>query len=185
MTTVARNINGLDVGQLRSLVETVTRDPAEGVARFHVSTGWTGGARSETRVDHWELGGRRMRRSFTIRTDEPPELLGAARDANPQEVLMGALNACMMVGYVAGCALKGIQIKSLEIETEGALDLRGFLGLDRKVSPGYEELSCTVRIEADAPEEELRQVHELVQKTSPNFWNITQPVRLKPRLVIA
>ncbi len=183
MTTVAEPINGLNLGALKGLVDSVGKDHRNGLATFHVKTGWTGGTRSETRVDHWELGGKREPRNFVIRTDEPPALLGASKDANPQEVLLAAMNACMMVGYVAGCAIKGIELESLEIETEGTLDLRGFLALDPNIKPGYDQLSCTVRIKSDAGAAQLQEVHELVQRTSPNFWNLTQPVQVRPRLV--
>ena len=43
---------------------------------------------------------------------------------------MAALNACMMIGYVAGAAVKGISLEKLEIETHGEVDLRGFRPLD-------------------------------------------------------
>lgn len=185
MTTATKSINGLNVDTLHNLVKDVSRDPATGIAKFHVKTGWTGGTRSESRVDHWEFGGRREPRNFSIRTDEPPALLGASKDANPQEVLMAAINACMLVGYVAGCSLKGIEVESLEIETRGQLDLRGFLALDPAVKPGYEELACTVRIKSNGSPEQLREVHEMVQRTSPNFWNITQAVRVRPQLLTA
>ena len=51
---------------------------------------------------------------------------------------MAAFNACITVGYVAGARSKGIKLESLEIETRGELDLRGFLGLSDAVAPGYE-----------------------------------------------
>src|SRR5207302_941057 len=42
--------------------------------------------------------------------------------ANAQEHLLAALNACMMVGYVAQCAVRGITLESLEIDTDGEID---------------------------------------------------------------
>jgi hypothetical protein len=54
---------------------------------------------------------------------------GTNRFANPQEHLV-ALNACTTVGYVAQCAVRGITLESLEIQTDGEIDLRGFLGID-------------------------------------------------------
>ena len=69
-------------------------------------------------------------RTFKVACDEPVELCGENTAANPQELLMSALNACMMVGYVAGCAVRGIALEQLELETSGELDLRGFLGID-------------------------------------------------------
>ena len=89
---------------------------------------------------------------YAIRSyyDEPCELGGANRYPNPQEHLLAALNACMTVGYVAQCAIRGIELESLEIETTGDIDLRGFLGLDDTIAPGYETMSYTVRIRGDA-----------------------------------
>ncbi|MGC7358423.1 OsmC family protein, partial [Mycobacteroides abscessus subsp. massiliense] len=68
-----------------------------------------------------------------MEADEPPELLGGNTAPNPQELLMAALNACMSVGYAAVAATMGVTVRSLEIETTGELDLRGFLGLDANV----------------------------------------------------
>jgi hypothetical protein len=41
-------------------------------------------------------------------------------------------------------------LKSLAIETDGAIDLRGLLGIDPAVPPGYEKLSYTVLSKAAA-----------------------------------
>lgn len=70
-----------------------------------------------------------MDRSFTIDVDEPLELPGESKAPNPQEMLMTAPNTCVMAGYVAGAAVKGIKLDRLEIETKGQLDLRGLLGI--------------------------------------------------------
>ena len=103
---------------------------------FDVTTRWTGQTRSETTVDGFTLGGERIARSHKIVADEPCELLGADSAPNPQELLMAAFNACIMVGYVAGASLKGINLESVEIRTKGELDLRGFLGLERRRPAG-------------------------------------------------
>ena len=149
-----------------------------------MTTRWVGGTETETAVGFWELGGERKARGFTIRTDEPPELLGGAKHANPQEVLMAGMNACMMVGYAALCAAEGIALESLEIETVGELDLRGFLGLDATVKPGYDEMTYRVRIRGDGTREQFERIHRLVQRTSPNYFNLSHPVRLHAELVV-
>ena len=90
----------------------------------------------------------------------------------------------MTVGYVALCALNGIELEKLEIETEGEIDLRGFLGLDPTVAPGYEQLDYTVRIKGDGTPEQFEQIHKMVQATSPNYHNIARAVALNARLVV-
>jgi uncharacterized OsmC-like protein len=115
-------------------------------------------------------------------TDEPLELLGSNSAPNPQEMLMTALNSCVTVDYVAGAAVNGITLETLEIETEGELDLRGFLGIDETVSPGYETLRYTLRIKGNGTPEQFRAIHEQVMKTSPNDFNLNRPVRLEAEL---
>jgi hypothetical protein len=80
--------------------------------------------------------------------------------------------------------VRGINLESLEIETDGDIDLRGFLGIDPAVSPGYENLSYTVRIKGSGTKEEFAAIHEAVMATSPNFYNVSRPVALKPTVVV-
>ncbi|MBX3387001.1 MAG: OsmC family protein [Phycisphaeraceae bacterium] len=178
-------INGIDTSALRAFTAEVEEDPGAGMAGFQVRTQWTGGTTTRTDVDRWSLGGVYKPRGYTISTDEPRELCGRDTAANPQEVLMAGLNACMTVGYVAVCSLLGITIRSLEIRTEGTLDLRGFLGIDPAVNPGYNALKCRVFLDADATDEQLQRIHTMVKQTSPNFANLTRAVPIVSTLVAA
>ena len=72
----------------------------------------------------------------------------------------------------------------MAIETDGEIDLRGFLGIDPAVPQGYENLSYTVRIKGSGTKEQFAEVHEAVMATSPNFYNMSRPVALKPALVV-
>jgi uncharacterized OsmC-like protein len=176
------SVNGLDVGALYKTIEAIRENPAEGLVQFTVRTEWKGQTRSESSVDSFRLGGKEIKRSFKINADEPLELLGENTSANPQELLMAALNACITVGYVAGAAIKGITLRKLDIETSGELDLRGFLGIDANVIPGYQSIRYIVRIAGNGTTDEFRQIHENVIKTSPNYFNLSRPVRLEADL---
>jgi uncharacterized OsmC-like protein len=177
-------INGINVDDLFALIQDVKQDAAKGQTNWRVMTTWQGQTRSRTQVEDFGIGGERVLRRFSIDIDEPCELGGTNRFANPQEHLIAALNACMTVGYVAQCAVRGITLESLEIETDGEIDLRGFLGIDPAVLPGYEYLSYIVRIKGSGTNEEFAAIHEAVMATSPNFYNVSRPVALKPTLVV-
>ena len=177
-------INGIDVGGVMRLVEHVAADPKAGMTNWRVATQWQGQTHSRTTVEGFGMNGAWIARPFAIDIDEPNELGGANRFANPQEYLMAALNACMTVGYAAQCSLRGIRLDSLEIVTEGEIDLRGFFGLSQDVPPGYESLSYTVRIKGDATEEQFAEVHAAVMATSPNFYNIANAITLNSTLVV-
>lgn len=183
-TNADTRINGIDVAALGETVEAIAADPAKGAVAFRVNTAWQGQARSRSTIESYTIGGERVDRRFTLDVDEPFELFGENTSANPQEYLMTALNACIMVGYVAGAAVNGVRLDSVEIETEGELDLRGFLGIDPTVKPGYDNVRYTVRMKGDGTPEQFQAIHETVMKTSPNFFNVSQPVRIDAELVV-
>jgi uncharacterized OsmC-like protein len=177
-TSTPGRVNGIDVPALRGVMEEIRQDPAKGIVEFRVRSRWQGQTRSETVVDGYRIGGAEIARRFALSVDEPFELLGENTSPNPQEYLMTALNACVMVGYVVGAAVRGITLEALELETSGQLDLRGFLGLDAGVRPGYERVRYVVRIKGDGTPEQFREIHETVMRTSPNYFNVSRPIRI-------
>jgi hypothetical protein len=56
--------------------------------------------------------------------------------------------------------------------------------LDDTIPPGYKSLKYTVTIKGNASEEQFAKIHEMVMATSPNYYNITRSVALKPTLVV-
>ena len=185
LDTVKSRVNGLDLNALGEVVEAIQEDAGKAKVSFDVTTRWQGQTRSETIVDGFTIAGERVARSHRIVADEPHELLGSDGAANPQELLMAAVNACMTVGYVAGAAVKGITLDKLEIRTNGTLDLRGFLGLDDTVPPGYEAIDYEVTIAGNGTPEQFEQIHQAVMKTSPNYFNINRPIRMNGVLQVA
>jgi uncharacterized OsmC-like protein len=177
-------VNGIDVQALQGVIHDIKADPAKGKVEFRVRTAWMGQTRSQTTVESYRIGGQDVPRRFDVTVDEPFELLGQNTAPNPQEMLMTALNACIMVGYVVGAAVNGITLDKVEIETSGQLDLRGFLGIDPTVRPGYEAIQYTVRMKGNGSPEQYQKIHETVCRTSPNYFNVSQPIRLDGRLVV-
>ena len=169
-------VNGIDTQALKGVIEQVSADPAKGMTSWHVTSRWQGGARIDHTMETVKIGGQSVPRDFTLRTDEPLELCGTDEHANPQEYLMSAINACMMVGYSAVAALMGIKLTKLEVELRGDIDLRGFLGIEESVANGYEGLRQTVHIAGDATDEQFEQLHQTVLATSPNYFNITKAI---------
>ena len=177
-TKSGNRVNGLDLDALGAVVREIERDHQKGMVAFRVSTAWRGQTRSRSTVESYTIGGQEVRRHFEMDVDEPHELCGQNSAPNPQEMLMAALNACIMVGYVAGAAVKGISLDKVEIQTDGELDLRGFLGIDPEVPPGYEALRYTVRLKGNGTSQQFREIHETVIKTSPNYFNVSRPIRI-------
>ncbi len=176
--------NGIDTDALKQMMKDISESPSKGKATFRVSTCWQEGMRSTAQVASLELGGERISRDFSINSDEPAELLGTDTAANPQELLMAGLNACMMGTFVACCSMRGIELEHLEINTEGELDLRGFLGLNHAVKPGYDEISYTIHVKGNGTPQQFQDVHQTVMETSPNYWNMANRITLRADLIV-
>jgi uncharacterized OsmC-like protein len=173
-----QQLNGLDLGAVSAMVEAIGKSTQLAKARFKVSTRWTGQTRSETRVEAFTICGEEVACSHHIAADEPGLLFGGDTAPNPQQLLMAAFNACIMVGYVAGASLRGIELQSIDIDTHGELDLRGFLGLSNCVPPGHQAIDYEVRIKGNGTPEQFAEIHQVVMATSPNYFNMSRPIRM-------
>ena len=182
VTAPTAPVNGFDPDALERTVAAVQQDPARGQASFLVKTEWKGRMRSESVVQSATRAGGVLPRRFTVASDEPAEMLGEDGAPNPQELLMSAVNACMVVGYVMEATRRGIQLTACRIETSGELDLRGFLGLDDHIPAGYRRISYTVWLDADGSRQELEDIHQAVTATCPNYFNMAQPIQMVGRL---
>lgn len=180
----AKTLNGLDPQAIGELIDSVAADPAKGQTRWSARTEWTGGARTTTRISDYSIGGQRVEKDWTISIDEPLELGGTNTRANPQEHLLAAVNACMLVTFAVYATLQGVTLESLELHTTGDIDLRGLFGLDESVNPGYDALHYTLRVKGDASPEQFRAIHEAVQRTSPNFANLARAVAMRSDLIV-
>jgi uncharacterized OsmC-like protein len=81
--------------------------------------------------------------------------------------VLHALASCLAVGFIYNAAAQGIRVDDLEFDLEGELDLHGFLGLSKEVRPGYKGINLTYRVGSDAPRQQLEELCDYVQQTSP------------------
>ncbi|WP_049916962.1 OsmC family protein [Halogeometricum pallidum] len=176
--------HGVNVEQLGHAVEAITEDPETGRFRFRAETEWTDGLQCVTAIDDFDQAGERIHtREFHVEGDEPEQILGKRTAPNAVELLLAALGSCLSVGYAANAAAMGIELSRLRFELEGEVDLRGFLGISEDVRAGYNTVTCTAYIDADASEEELAELRDRVETTSPLMDNITNAVPLETEVV--
>ena len=184
MVVTGKMVNGLDLDELAEVAHEMERDATKGQVEFRVCSEWKGQLRSRTSVDSYTIGGWQVHRNFTIDADEPFELFGRNTAPNPQELLMAALNACLTERYVVAATQRGITLQRVRVDSSGTLDLRGLFGLDTAARPGFETIRYVARLKAFATAEQLQDLHEAVAQTSPNFFNLTRPVKVFARLVV-
>ena len=73
---------------------------------------------------------------------------------------------------------RGIQLRSVESNLEGKMDIRGILGVDSDVRNGYDDIKVTFKIDADASKEDIEALVAQSQKRSAVYDVITNPVNV-------
>jgi uncharacterized OsmC-like protein len=171
--------NGVNVTQLVETVEAIKAQPQIASFRFRSRTTWEGGGRSSTKIQGFYGPGQEdssREKPFMLVGDEPPILLGGNGGPNAVEAVLHAIGSCLAVGFAYNAAALGIEVRSLEFEIEGELDLQGFLGLSQDVRPGYSAINVRYCVDADAPRGRLEELCEYVQRTSPVLDIVRNPV---------
>jgi len=176
--------NGVNVEELFNTINAVKKTPVIAKFKFRAENEWFDGGYNRTTVKDF-FGIQKAHKheaTFKLDADEPPLLLGTGKGPNPVEYLLTALAACVTTSLVYHAAAKGIVLKSVESRLEGDLDLRGFLGIDKDVRNGYQEIRMKFKIDADVPDEELEELVKLGPTYSPVFDSITKGVPVKVEL---
>jgi len=178
-----RIINGVNVNDLFTTIDTIKAAPAIAKFRFRIRNQWVGASQNRSTVGNFYGAGQELSRPkpFVLRADEPGVLLGTDAAANPVEHLLHALAACLTTSMVYHAAARGIHIEEVESSFEGDLDLHGFLDLDKNVRKGYQGIRVNFKIKANVPDEQLQEIVELGSGHSPVFDSLTKgvPISIK------
>ena len=184
MKTENQTRNGVNVDELFNTIDAVKKTPVIAKFRFRANNEWFDGGYNRTTIkDFYGIQKEhRHEATFKLDADEPPLLLGTGKGPNPVEYLLTALAACVTTALVYHAAARGIVLKSVESRLEGDIDLRGFLGIDKTVRKGYQEIRVYFKIDADVPDEALEDLVKLGPTYSPVYDSITNGVPVKVSL---
>lgn len=161
----------IDLGAFEEFVRKVQENPEAARFAFRTVTYWEGGAVTRTEA-----------RQFQIKADEPSDLGGTDSAPDPVELLLASVATCFAIGFVTQAARRGIDFRDLQIVTEGELDLRGYLGLDPTVRPGYTRIAYTVKVDTDADPAVLEVIRQLAHRLSPMIETVSHGVPVEGRV---
>lgn len=95
------------------------------------------------------------------------------------DMLLEALAACTGVTMKAVATSLGIELRDGVIKTEGEVDFRGTLGVDKQAPVGFREIRLNAEIDTDADEEQLKTLMKLTERFCVVFQTIKQGVDVK------
>ncbi|HOI34356.1 MAG TPA: OsmC family protein [Mesotoga infera] len=121
-------------------------------------------------------------RSFNMIVDEPPNLGGEDRGANPVEYVLAALAGCLnVVGHIVAGEM-GFSIKRLEIDVSGPLNAARLMGKSQDDRAGFKEIKATMKVDSDADEETLERWVKVVEDRCPVSDNLSNETPLSVKV---
>lgn len=109
MASTGESLNDVDLVAVAGITERYRQTPDFGHTYFAAIVDWLGGYRTEVRRGAFE----------TVRGDEPEELAGSGTGPAPEEMLLGAVAQCLIVGIAGTASARGIGIRHLSVDAGG------------------------------------------------------------------
>lgn len=162
-------LNGLDTNAMGATIQAIGDQPVIAKFQFRATNAWQGGGQNQTTFTDFDGACQRHvhEPAHVLSSDEPVVLLGADQAANPAQHALHALAACLCSTLVIHATARGIALRSVESSLHGDIDLHGILGLDPEVRNGYEGIHVSLKVDADASEEEIDDLVQAAQSRSP------------------
>jgi uncharacterized OsmC-like protein len=169
--------NGVNVEALLGAKEALTGAPEAAQFQWRATCEWQNGTHSVSKVEkYFGLGEEQSHRTeFSYDTDHPELFASEDIGVTPVEYVLVGLAGCLTAGIAAVAQHREIQLRRVSATLEGAMDVRGILGIDSDVRNGFSNIKVTYDIDADATPDEIRALVAQSQKRSAVYDVITNP----------
>ena len=177
--------NGVNVQALLDAREALKGAPGATKFTWKASSTWKNGTYSRTTIQKFHGLGQEQshKREFSFDADHPEIFAAEDRGVTPVEFLLVGLASCLTAGIAAVAQNRGIQLRSVEADVEGSMDIQGILGIDSDVRNGYDDIKVTFNIDADASRKEIEAIVAQSQKRSAVYDAITNPTNVTVEVV--
>jgi len=177
--------NGVNVDALLGARTALTDAPEAANFEWRATCEWRNGTHSTSNVDgFFGLGAEQKHRTtYSFDVDHPEIFASEDNGATPVEYVLVGLAGCLTAGVAAVAQMREIQLNSVSATVEGAMDVRGILGMDTDVRNGFSSIKVTYRIDADATPDEIKALVAQSQKRSAVYDVITNPTDVRVEVV--
>ena len=180
-TTATRPVdNGVNVEALLGAREALSEAPEAARFNWRASCEWQNGTHSSNSVEgFFGLGEEQHHRTTSSFDVDHPEVFASEDNGpTPVEYVLVGLVGCLTAGVAAVAQHREIQLRKVTATIEGAMDVRGILGMDSDVRNGFSDITVTYDIEADAPRADIEALVAQSQKRSAVFDVVTNPTNV-------
>ena len=177
--------NGVNVQALLDAREALKGAPQATKFNWRASCKWKDGTFSQTTIQGFHGLGQEQahKKTFSFDADHPEIFAAEDRGVTPVEFLLVGLASCLTAGIAAVAQNRGIQLRSVEADVEGSMDIQGILGMDSDVRNGYDGIKVKFKIDADASRQDIEALVAQSQKRSAVYDAITNPTNVSVEVV--
>ena len=172
--------NGVNVEALLDARKALGEAPEAAKFQWRASCTWKGGTYSHSTVEgFFGLGEEQMHKTtFSFDNDHPEVFASEDRGATPVELVLVGLASCLTAGVAAVAQHRDIQLRTVTATLEGGMDIQGILGVDKDVRNGFDGITVTFDIDADASAEDIKALVAQSQKRSAVYDVVTNPTHV-------
>jgi len=181
MTTTGTPVdNGVNVEFLLGARGMLADAPEAANFNWRATCEWKNGTHSQSTVEgFFGLGEEQKHRTkYSFEADHPEIFASEDNGVTPVEYVLVALASCLTAGVAAVAQNREIQLRSVSATIEGAMDVRGILGMDSDVRNGFSDIKVTYKIDADASPDDIKALVAQSQKRSAVYDIITNPTNV-------
>jgi uncharacterized OsmC-like protein len=177
--------NGVNVQALLDAREALKGSPEATRFKWRASCKWQTGTHSRTSIQAFHGLGQEQKHktTYSFEADHPEIFAAADNGVTPIEFLLVGLASCLTAGIAAVAQNRGIQLRSVEADVEGSMDIQGILGMDSDVRNGYDDIKVKFKIDADASKKDIEALVAQSQKRSAVYDAITNPTNVTVEVV--
>lgn len=172
--------NGVNVEALLGAREALTAAPEAAQFVWRAESEWQNGTHTRSNVQRFfGLGEEQSHvREFSYDTDHPEIFASEDKGSTPVEMVLVGLAGCLTAGIASVAQNRGIQLNSVKATLDAPMDIQGILGIDSDVRNGFDSITVTYTIDADAAEDDIAALVAQSQKRSAVFDIITNPTNV-------
>ena len=172
--------NGVNVEALLGAREALTEAPEAASFVWRAESEWQNGTHTESKIEGFFGLGEEQKhlREFRYDTDHPEIFAAEDIGPTPVEMVLVGLAGCLTGGIAAVAQNRNIQLRSVKATLEAPMDIQGILGIDADVRNGFDSITVSYVIDADASEEDIAAIVAQSQKRSAVFDIVTNPTNV-------
>ena len=181
MTTTKQPVdNGVNVQALLDARKALTETPEGAKFKWRAKCDWVRGTHSRTSIEKFfGLGAEQKHRTkYTFDADHPEIFASEDKGPTPTEIVLVGLASCLTAGIAAVAQNRDIQLHSVTATLEADMDVQGILGIDSDVRNGFDGITVTYDIKADATPDQIKAIVAQSQKRSAVYDVITNPTNV-------